>query len=150
MQTGWVGWTILSPCGSLQGFERYSQSLDDQPLDNNFITCVNILNWRTQNHSGLPYQTLQNLLQCICFKYACYMQVKGPLSFLCYSSHTCYRSCIMTFQYLTVSCTYVYTCYKSCTTLQKQVGCFNHRVVALVADTLERQCLLEVCFDVED
>ena len=35
-------------------------------------------------------------------------------------------------------------------TLQKQVGCFNHRVVALVADTLERQWLLEVCFDVED
>ena len=35
-------------------------------------------------------------------------------------------------------------------TLQKQVGCFNHRVVALVADKLERQWLLEVCFDVED
>ena len=29
-------------------------------------------------------------------------------------------------------------------TLQKQVGCFNHRVVALVADKLERQWLLEV------
>ena len=36
------------------------------------------------------------------------------------------------------------------TALQKQVGCFNHRVVALVADKLERQWLLEVCFDVED
>ena len=35
-------------------------------------------------------------------------------------------------------------------TLQKQVGCFNHRVVALVADKLERQWLLEVCFGVED
>ena len=35
-------------------------------------------------------------------------------------------------------------------TLQKQVGCFNHRVVTLVADKLERQRLLEVCFDVED
>ena len=35
-------------------------------------------------------------------------------------------------------------------TRQKQVGCFNHRVVALVADKLERQWLLEVCFDVED
>ena len=34
--------------------------------------------------------------------------------------------------------------------LQKQVGCFNHRVVALVADKLERQWLLEVCFGVED
>ena len=34
--------------------------------------------------------------------------------------------------------------------LQKQVGCFNHRVVALVADKLERQWSLEVCFDVED
>ena len=33
--------------------------------------------------------------------------------------------------------------------LQKQVGCFNHRVVALVADKLERQWSLEVCFDVE-
>ena len=32
-------------------------------------------------------------------------------------------------------------------TLQKQV---DHRVVALVADKLERQWLLEVCFDVED
>ena len=31
-----------------------------------------------------------------------------------------------------------------------QVGCFNHRVVALVADKLERQWLLEVCFGVED
>ena len=38
----------------------------------------------------------------------------------------------------------------SVSTLQKQVGCFNHRVVALVADKLERQWLLEVCFDVED
>jgi len=35
-------------------------------------------------------------------------------------------------------------------TLQKQVGCFNHRVVALVTDKLERQWLLEVCFGVED
>ena len=35
-------------------------------------------------------------------------------------------------------------------TLQKQVGCFNHRVVALVADKLERLWLLEVCFGVED
>ena len=35
-------------------------------------------------------------------------------------------------------------------TLQKQVGCFIHRVVALVADKLERQWLVEVCFDVED
>ena len=35
-------------------------------------------------------------------------------------------------------------------TLQKRVGCFNHRVVALVADKLERQWSLEVCFDVED
>ena len=35
-------------------------------------------------------------------------------------------------------------------TLQKQVGCFNHRVVTLVANKLERQRLLEVCFDVED
>ena len=35
-------------------------------------------------------------------------------------------------------------------TLQKQVGCFNHRVVSLVADKLERQWSLEVCFDVED
>ena len=26
-------------------------------------------------------------------------------------------------------------------TLQKQIGCFNHRVVALVADKLERQWL---------
>ena len=34
--------------------------------------------------------------------------------------------------------------------LQKQVGCFNHRVVTLVEDKLERQCLLEVCLDVED
>ena len=35
-------------------------------------------------------------------------------------------------------------------TLQKQVGCFNHMVVALVADKLERRWLLEVYFDVED
>ena len=35
-------------------------------------------------------------------------------------------------------------------TLQKQVGYFSHRVVALVADKLERQWSLEVCFDVED
>ena len=34
--------------------------------------------------------------------------------------------------------------------LQKQVGCFNHRVVALVADKLERQWPVEICFDVED
>ena len=35
-------------------------------------------------------------------------------------------------------------------TLQNQVGCVNHRVVALVADKLERQWPVEVCFDVED
>ena len=34
-----------------------------------------------------------------------YAQVEGPLSFLCYSSHTCYVQVMyMTFQYLTVSC----------------------------------------------
>ena len=38
----------------------------------------------------------------------------------------------------------------SVSSLQKQVGCFNHRVVALVADKLERQWSVEVCFDVED
>ena len=32
------------------------------------------------------------------------------------------------------------------TALQKQVGCFNHRVVTLVADKLERQWLPEVFF----
>ena len=35
-------------------------------------------------------------------------------------------------------------------TLQKQVGCFNHRVVTLVADKLERQWLREVYFGMED
>ena len=35
------------------------------------------------------------------------------------------------------------------TALQKQVGCFNHRVVTLVADKLERQWLREVFFGVE-
>jgi len=35
------------------------------------------------------------------------MQVKGPLSFLCYSNNTWYMSCIMTFQHLTVSCSKV-------------------------------------------
>ena len=35
-------------------------------------------------------------------------------------------------------------------TLQKQAGCFNHRVVTLVTDKLERQWLLEVCFDIVD
>ena len=30
--------------------------------------------------------------------------------------------------------------------LQKQFGCFNHRVVSLVADKLEQQWLLEVHF----
>jgi len=29
-------------------------------------------------------------------------------------------------------------------TLQKQVGCFNHRVVTMVADKLKRQWLWEV------
>ena len=38
----------------------------------------------------------------------------------------------------------------SVSSLQKQVGCFSHRVVALVADKLERQWSVEVCFDVED
>jgi len=32
-------------------------------------------------------------------------------------------------------------------TLQKQVGCFNHRVVTLIADKLERQW---VCFGMRD
>ena len=35
----------------------------------------------------------------------------------------------------------------SATTLQKQIGCFNHRVVTMVADKLERQevfCGMEV------
>jgi len=33
--------------------------------------------------------------------------------------------------------------------LQKQIGCFNHRVVALVADKLERQWLPEIFFGME-
>ena len=37
--------------------------------------------------------------------------------------------------------------FKTIPTLQKQVvGCFNHRVVSLVADKLERQWLWEVHF----
>ena len=35
-------------------------------------------------------------------------------------------------------------------TLQKQVGFFNHRVVTLVADKLERQWLWDVCFVIRD
>ena len=44
------------------------------------------------------------------------------------------------------------TCYDTTTKylLQKQVGCFNHRMVTLVADKLERQWLLKVCFGIED
>ena len=34
--------------------------------------------------------------------------------------------------------------------LQKQITFFNHRVVVLFADKLERQWVLKVCFDVED
>ena len=34
-------------------------------------------------------------------------------------------------------------------TLQKQVGCFNHRVVTLVADKLERPWSPEVFFGME-
>ena len=34
--------------------------------------------------------------------------------------------------------------------LQKQVGCFNHRVVTLVADKLERQWLREFSFGIEE
>ena len=33
--------------------------------------------------------------------------------------------------------------------LQKQVGCFNHRVVTIVADKLKRQWLPEVFFGME-
>ena len=40
--------------------------------------------------------------------------------------------------------------YLSLHTLQKQVGCFNHRVVTLVADKLERQWLQEAYFGMED
>ena len=36
------------------------------------------------------------------------------------------------------------------TTLQKQVGCFNRRVVTQVADKLERQWLREFYFGMED
>ena len=35
-------------------------------------------------------------------------------------------------------------------TLQKQAACFNHKVVTLVADKLERLWLGKVCFGVED
>ena len=35
---------------------------------------------------------------------------------------------------------------KTIPTLQKQVGCFNYRVISLVADKLERQWLWEVHF----
>jgi len=31
-----------------------------------------------------------------------------------------------------------------CVSLQKQVGCFNHRVVTMVADKLKRQWLWDV------
>ena len=54
-------------------------------------------------------------------KYVCYMwyvRVKGPLSFLCYSSHTCYRSCtwhLNTWQF------HVYTCCSSCITVKNGV-----------------------------
>lgn len=46
--------------------------------------------------SGLSYQTLQSLLHFIWD--VCYMQVRGPLSFPCCSSHSCYMSCITKFQ----------------------------------------------------
>ena len=36
------------------------------------------------------------------------------------------------------------SCITVCT-LQKHIGCFNHRVVTLVADKLKRQWLREVC-----
>ena len=36
------------------------------------------------------------------------------------------------------------------TTLQEQVGFFDHKVVTLVADKLERQWLWKVCFAIED
>ena len=53
---------------------------------------------RAQNHSGLTPQTLHGFACMVfeTFKNVCYMQnvqVKGPLSFLYYSSHTCYWSC---------------------------------------------------------
>ena len=35
-------------------------------------------------------------------------------------------------------------------TLQKQAGCFNHGMVTMVTDKLERQWLQEVCFGIVD
>ena len=42
--------------------------------------------------------------------------------------------------------------YSSCQAiaLQEQVGCFNHRVVILIADKLEKQWLWELCFYIRD
>ena len=45
--------------------------------------------------SGLTHQTLLDRFAAwYVFEASKYVQVKGPLSFLCYSSHTCYRSCM--------------------------------------------------------
>ena len=57
--------------------------------------------WRAQNHSGLTRQTLHEFaaryLRAVNMFATCNMLVQGPLSFLCYSSHKCYWSCLWHF-----------------------------------------------------
>ena len=69
-----------------------------------FAVYVTSIMRRAQNHSRLTHQTLHmGLLHGVWGLEVCL------LNFLCYSSHTCHRSCIiMTFQWL-------YTCYRRCT-----------------------------------
>ena len=64
--------------------------------------------------------------------------------------HHAPQHCKVYLLYFTLVLVYCFVLVKSqmggLSTLQKQVGCFNHRVVTLVADKLERQWLPEVFF----
>ena len=53
----------------------------------------------------------------------------------------CYLAGLATFGHSLCVITICFVCIKAPSTLQKQVGCFNRRVVTLVADKLERHWL---------
>ena len=67
--------------------------------------------WKAERGSAVLRSISGKMVQAYCIKkviIAFDIQVKGPLSFLCYSSYNCYRSCIWHYN----TWQFIYTCYR--------------------------------------
>ena len=96
-------WKTRSAHKALTPHAYLKQHFQEECSSRRYMCMLSLIprsSWKAERGSGVLRNISGDMGQACCIKnviIAFDIQVKGPLSFLCYSRHTCHRSCIWHF-----------------------------------------------------